>query len=519
MELGVTRTQIVNKLSLSVHGKLEEYFPVIRESCSQDPEFLARLIAWDFVNGQIKDSKIALPVISLAVRQFPDELVENSLAHIAMQSPRELLKALRFAISSRLSHGRQAKLERTIRGFLDHKHREPGKWSRLAIRHRRALASLYALTKCPAPDFVSVALFGNIKGEKTCHAPGSVFADIAGLSKMEPPQVAATIQKWHLSPLIVGGAMAGAKAKQEDSAIVQATMNQMSDTEVITRAASLERKGLSRDASLKENFRKKVAKATKSNKATLKTSVAAEEVEDEGLKVMLRELQERQIQSQKDSGRGIDGNWLVIADKSQSQEIAIELGKHIAAAIAKFVTGRVWLSFCDTGGVGKEVTGKTLDEIRADSKFVTASGSTSYGVGLDWAMRKGFELDGVVIVGDGGENTVPLFHQAHKAYRDRKDLPVYFYQTYCSPQYSNSPGGNPALFETSMRTAGIPVTKFDLTKGAVDYYSLPNLVQQMNCDHFGLVEKIMACPLLTLEQVLPGFSLARKGEKHESVCT
>ncbi len=499
MELGVTRNDILGKLNLSLHGDLAGYKPIIESACQQDPEFVSHLIAWDFLNGQIKDSKIALPVITLASREFPDELTENSLAHLAMQPPRELLKALRFSIASAAAARRQRLLEKTIRRYLAHKEVEPGKWQRLAARHRRSLKALYALTHAPMPEWASKILFANE------YVPGSIFADIAGLSKMAPPQVAATIQKWHLSPLVVSGAMAGAKTAQADSAVVQAGMEQMSDTEVITRAKSLEKRGLSRDAALKDTFRKKVAKATKSSKATLKTSVAAEEVEDEGLKVMLKELQERQIQAQKDSGRGIEGNWLVICDRSQSQDIAIELGAHIAAAITKFVTGKVWLVFCNNDVTPIEATGKDLDALRLSSKFVIASGSTSYGVGLKWAMEKNLELDGVVIVGDGGENTVPLFAEVHMEFKRKrdKDLPVYLFQTFCPPEYANSAGGNPRNFAALMQHAGIAFTAYDLTSGAVDYYSIPNLVQGLNASHFGVVEKIMACPLVTLAQVLP----------------
>lgn len=515
-ELGIQRQDIIGKLNLSVHGDLQAYNAVIGAACKQDPEFLAHLIAFDFTNGQIKDTKVALPVITLASKEFPDELVENSLAHIAMQSPREILKALQFAIKSGTPARRQRMLEKAVRGFLAQKEKEPGKWSRLAARHRRSLKSIYSLTHAKAPQWVSTALFGRYKVDgswvNAMYAPGSIFADIKNLATMGPDQAAATIQKWHLSPLVVSGAMSGSKA-QSDSAVVQATMEQMSDTEVITRAKSLEGKGLSRDANLKDTFRRKVAKATTSKKATLKTSVAADEVDDEGLKTMLRELQERQIQAQKDAGRGVDGNWLVICDRSQSQEIAIELGAHIAGAIAKFVTGKVYLVFCNTEATPIDVTGLSLDQIKEKTKFIIASGSTSYGVGLAWAIDKKYDLDGIVIVGDGGENTPPIFAQQHGAYETKfdKSLPVYFYRTFVEARYATSQGGNPKNFANNMNVGHmignrasytpIPFTEYDLSSGKVDYYSLPNLVQSMNASRFGVVEKIMACPLVTLEMV------------------
>lgn len=507
VETGLTRAEIVNKLNLSLHGDLAGYTQIIGHACITDPEFLAHLIAFDFTNGQIKDSKLALPVITLATKQFPDELVENSLAHLALQAPREMLRALEFSITSNAPSSRQRRFEKMIRAYLDQKQAIPEKWARWAARHRRAVKGLYTKTHAQAPQWVSTALFGRYKDAdghwvKANYAQGSIFADIANLSKMPPELVAATIQKWHLSPLIVGGAMTGAKAAQENASVVQAGMEQMSDTELVTRAASLEKKGAGRGA-LKETFRKKVSKAVTSKKATLKTSVAADAVEDDGMKVMLHELQERQIQVQKDAGRGIDGNWLVIVDCSSSQEVAIELGAHIGAAIAKFVTGKVWLVFCSHEVTPIEVTGKTLDEIKEATRFMRANGNTSYGIGLAWAIHKRLDLDGVVIVGDGGENTPPLYAAVHKDYEKifGEDLPTYLYQTFCPPNYAMSQGGNPRHFKNFMDQAGLTFTQFDLTSGKVDYYSIPNLVQSMNASRFGVVEKIMACPLLTLDQV------------------
>ena len=60
-----------------------------------------------------------------------------------------------------------------------------------------------------------------------------------------------------------------------------------------------------------------------------------------------------------------------------------------------------------------------------------------------------------------------------------------------------------SAFKRYMDQMGLSFSEFDLTRGQVDYYSIPNLVQSMSVSRFGVVEKIMACPLVTLEQVLP----------------
>jgi hypothetical protein len=135
-------------------------------------------------------------------------------------------------------------------------------------------------------------------------------------------------------------------------------------------------------------------------------------------------------------------------------------------------------------------------------------------VGLAWAIHNRLELDGVVIVGDGGENQPPFFVQQWHEYKKRfdKELPTYLYQTYCDSRYSTTVGGDPKNFEISMNGGTltwaafpyppVPFTKFDLTHGQVDYASLPNLCQTMSANRFGVIERIMACPLVRLEQVI-----------------
>jgi hypothetical protein len=44
---------------------------------------------------------------------------------------------------------------------------------------------------------------------------------------------------------------------------------------------------------------------------------------------------------------------------------------------------------------------------------------------------------------------------------------------------------------------------FDI-RGGVDYYSLPNLASTMRTKTYGLVDEIMATPLLSLNDVLKG---------------
>ena len=142
-----------------------------------------------------------------------------------------------------------------------------------------------------------------------------------------------------------------------------------------------------------------------------------------------------------------------------------------------------------------------LDEISRATRFIKANGGTSMGIGLEWAGQNRIVVDGIVVISDGEENTAPAFGTAYAKYKGwvGKEPPVYYYRVKSGGMtYSASPD----TLMHGMRVCGVPVTEFDLRHGAIDYYSVPNLVQGMSVNRFGVVEKIMACPLVTLDRVL-----------------
>src|ERR1700693_4725634 len=101
METGITRNRIISELTKSPHGKLTEYLQIGQQAAKQEPEFFAHLVSWNQIKGQVRDAKVALPVVSLSV-PFDSELAENPFAHIGLLGPRELLRAYRFALEIKL---------------------------------------------------------------------------------------------------------------------------------------------------------------------------------------------------------------------------------------------------------------------------------------------------------------------------------------------------------------------------------------------------------------------------------
>jgi hypothetical protein len=474
---GLTRQRIVAELSRSPHGKLSEYVGIGKAAVEQEGEFFAHLIAWDRTNGQIRDSKVALPVIGLAFQNEP-EFVDNSLAHLALLAPRELSRAYRFALELR-PKGKMRQIRRGVEAYLREKEEDKG-WDRIAVQHRGTLKELYALAHVKPSSHADDILFKGVRPK------GSVFEAIANLKNMTPTEAAGTIMRYRIPFLVAKGAL-GEKAKNTD--LVVALIDRMTPTELVTNTKMLESLGMKNDPAIRGAYDKALEKAATSKKNTLKTTKAAEAVKDDSLREKLRGLQEKQIQSLK----GPEGNWLVLADRSSSMNRAIEMSRHVAATLAKMVKGKVYLVFFDTSPIFVDVTGLSLDKIQAATKHINARGCTSIGCGLNRILADKIEVDGIAIVSDGEENTPPMFADVYKKYSSfvGKDVPVYLY--HCD--------GGSNHFSNEMNRAGIEMQTFDV-RHAMDYYSIPNLAQTMRENQYSLADEIFQTPLLTLSDVL-----------------
>jgi hypothetical protein len=269
----------------------------------------------------------------------------------------------------------------------------------------------------------------------------------------------------------------------------------MSPSELVTNAKMLERLGVRTVPALRAAFEEALGRASKSKTNTLKTTKAVEAVADEGLREKLRATQEKQVKA---AGQ-IDGDWLVLADKSGSMERAIDVSRLVASSLAAFVKGKVRLVFFDDGPRHYDVSGKGFDEIAALTRNIRAGGGTSIGCGLAWAIENAVNVDGIAIVSDAQENCAPAFTSALVLYEKAfgKRPPVYLYRV---------SGGASSPYDRdlaeSMARIDEPLSEFDLRGKDVDAYSIPNLVKTMGTKRYGLVERIMETPLLTLADVL-----------------
>jgi hypothetical protein len=477
METGLTRNQIISVLTKSPHGDLAEYVPVGVRAAKEDPDFYAHLIAWNERKGAIRDAKVALPVLALtAPGTFADEeLRDNALAHIVKLDPRNLVRSVRFSKGQPIKERRR--LSRVVEMYLREREDSRSKFDRVAMQHKASLKELYALLHIKPGNHAQKVLFA---GEKI-----GVFGDIAKLKDMNPAEAAGTIIGKRIPFLVAMGAL-GAKAKEPD--VVQALITAMSPAEVVTNAKMLERLGVKTNPALRASFEAALKRAAESGRtgATLKATQAAQAVGG-AVGEKLRGLQEKQIDKIQ-----VDGDWLVLADKSGSMGHSIETARHVSAILARVAKGKVHLVFFDTVPQYIDVTGLELDAISGITKRVVANGGTSPGAGLRYAHEKGLIVDGIAIVGDGNENNAPVFASVYKDFcaMAGKDVPLYVYLL----------KGDPPTMVSNNARSGIEMQVFDLL-GGVDYYSLPNLVQTMRTNRYGLADEIMGVPLLRLGDV------------------
>ncbi len=493
METGLTKQQMIAELVKSPHGKLEEYTKIGRAAAVQEPEFLAHLVAWNRIKGQIRDSKVALPVLSLHPERDAS-FTSNALAHIALLDPRGLAKAFDYAKKLKLQ-GQMRSVIAVIERYLRTRERNWPKWERMAVQHRATIKTLYSQCHIKPSGMADQILF------KREFPAGSVFHVIHNLKNMSPAEAAGEIIERRIPFLIAAGAL---ESKLKDPALVMALIERMTPTELVTNTKMLERLGVKTVPALRAAYETALGKASTSGKATFKTTRAAEAMgeEDEALAQKLRGLQEKQIKAL----GGIDGDWLVLGDKSGSMAKAIETSRVVAATLAKMVNGQVHLIFFDTMPRYVDVTGKDYDKILHETRHVTAAGGTSIGCGVRYALDKGYNIDGIAIVSDGCENAVPFLADAYKvlATMSGKQPSVYFYHCRFAgpPMHTVSADMELRAFGLRMTAAGIDYQTFELASDT-DYYGIPNLAQTMRVQRYGLIDEIMETPLLRLDEVLP----------------
>lgn len=489
METQYSVNSLIAELTKSKHGSLNEYAPEVERAASHDPEFLAHLVPWNLLKGEIRDSKVAIPVLSLRHLEGK-ELSESSVAALMTLDPRNLAKAIRFSkeltkTGKVVKTGNGRILEDGLRRYLEAQEQNRKRWNKTAVQHRASLKELYAVSHTVPSGFAQSILFDKK------YPKGSVFEVISELRKMTPVEAAGNILKHEIPFQIALGAL-GLEKKEYlvNTEYPLAFINQMSGQQLLNSTKFLTTLGVFENPMLKAEYQSAITKAASDKKvSTLKAGKVIEAVKDldEHVVAKLTQLQEKKLVE-----GGVEGDWLVLGDMSGSMESAMNIASEIAGVLAKSVKGKVYLVFFNYQPRMFDVSGKTLEDIKKMTKNISAHGTTSCGCGIDFLASKNIIVNGIAIVSDGGDNLNPYFHEAYPKYANQIGFEpvVYFFRV---------PGDRDFL-SRGCTSAGIVIEKFEITS-QTDYYSIPNIVKTMKTKRYMLYDEIMSTPLLTFDTV------------------
>jgi len=345
---------------------------------------------------------------------------------------------------------------------------------RVALQHKASMKELYALLHIKPGSIAQDVLFDRKKV--------GVFKDVANLSSMNPTEIAETILNRKIPFLVVSGALG---KKMKDPLVVQALITSMSATELVTNSKMLERLGVKTNPALRAVYEEGL-KNVQTSKSLLKTTRAAEVIGG-SLGEKLKGVQEKQLDL-----KGVEGNWLILADKSGSMMTAISIARQISALLSRVSKGNTYLIFYDTVPMFYDVTDMEYDKIQEITGRIIANGGTAPGCALRYAFEKKLQADGIVLISDMNENGPPPFVTAYREYTSYigKELPVYVYQL----------RGDPPNLLQNLQTSKIEINVFQVLAEA-DYHSIPNMIQTMRTNRYSLIEEIMETPFLRLEDV------------------
>jgi uncharacterized protein with von Willebrand factor type A (vWA) domain len=121
----------------------------------------------------------------------------------------------------------------------------------------------------------------------------------------------------------------------------------------------------------------------------------------------------------------------LLVDKSGSMDVAIDVGKRIAAMISAVCEQELYVYAFDTMAYPIERGGDDLASWEKALKGISAGGGTSCGVALDVMLRKKQFVEQIIVVTDEGENTAPLFVDTLRKYKEalKADPNVCFVRT------------------------------------------------------------------------------------------
>ena len=506
------RLNLLNTLLTTPHRELASIYPIHKQMIDQDPRFYVQLAAWYADRGDVRDHK-EMFIINLCLSRFAGHR-DAGLALLRQLPPYELARVVDFIkgkqvvrrapkeaqrpakgrrraapppptgiigkVAARLRRGAAkaaepvaqppvkrpkikekvgigVNLPRSMRTEITHYLREreadPQRLDSAILHARASLKRLYAGLHIEPSARAQAILFDDNPPED------SVLFVVKQIAKAESPAEQARAIAQHRIPYRVAVSV----LKQMTPMVLAALIDLMSPQEVINNIGSLKERGAFDNKDIKALIEAKI-EAAKGDKrvSAYKAKVA---VEAAGVSGDIAEKLDAVTEAQVKARGSIKRPTALLVDKSGSMDVALDVGRQLAAMISSICESDLFVYAFDDIAYPIEVKGQSLSDWERAFAGISAVGATACGVGIEWMRRKNQRAEQIILVTDENENRGPLFKDAYTAYAEQLKVKpdIIFVKV---GQASNT-------LERACMEIGVSPSAFEF-KG--DYYALTNLI-------------------------------------------
>lgn len=382
-----------------------DYAPAVtqfRAASNEDPDFVMRACVYlASGNTKIRDQEdISIITLLQSPPIYPwareagrvlllgSDFYEVEPGHLHGMPPFRIIRVLQFVAQSDRKVPRLAKSLATdyVRGLEDDNRRFDG----VVIRNRKGIKWLYTNYHIRPNDRADDILFKEKMPENSILG---VLKQIANSTNVNE-QARLVIE--HKIPYRVAISV----LPKMNPVVGVALIDAMSPTEALNSRSWVERSGLLEIPEVKDTFVAKVSQATSSiASAEHRTSAQGQDAD-------VQAAVEQAKQTAVEQAERIEGDVLLIVDRSGSMQNAIATAIEFGARIAPLCDGEIMVVTHNTFAQEIVVTDKSsLSSWQQAFVGIRANGGTNMQRALELALERGFMPQKIVLVTDGGENS------------------------------------------------------------------------------------------------------------------
>ena len=446
-----------------------------------DPDLIARFCVHLLTGGtEIRDQQDAAVIALLqASAEFPEYRVAGRLlmggwgvydiaepyAGMRGLPPYRLLRVAKYIDAS------DTKVPRLLKRIMTDYIRslEAGKvenFDRILLLNRNAIRWAYKRFHVRPNERAQAILFDD-------NPPvDSMFAAIKEIAKAKSAAKKARLIVKHKIPYRIASSLIPKMTPAAGISLIDA----MSPTEALNSRAWVERSGILTNAEVKKLYLGKVSQA-QASLASADHRVSAQGADEE-----VQAVVDAAKQTAVDKMERIEGNVLLMVDKSGSMDEAIETAILFGVRIAPLCDGDLMVVAHDTYGRILEVDGDRgmLETWKGVFRGIRAGGGTNYQRGFEVALEAGFMPDKLVLLADGGENSGDLAHAIQLYPQPLHTVMIHL-------------NGQPDVLSQRIEGLGIEYDKFEYSG---DYYLFDQIIAMLGGPRAkSLVERVLEVQL------------------------